>query len=297
VAGLPKAWKWQDTNDDNSLAAQAIHSIMLRSEKACIVTRSLIMQPSRSTQILQAATGERNLALIIAVGDYMHLNKLPNAVRDGETLKQTLESLSTGWEVDLFKNPTYDEALDGLSAFVRKCERVGGAVLVALIGHGAEEENKSYGHFFLRDSEWSEECDIDSLRCISTLEVCAKIRWPRSKSKFPPTILVFDCCRTDFRQAPAPPKAVHEFLNLLQIFSTTAGNPASDGMEGQNGPFMGIFHKLIQTPGLELATLLKNLTAQLQDVQLCTAYTNLATDFFFVPDKRPRELLQVRVFQ
>jgi hypothetical protein len=78
------------------------------------------------------------------------------------------------------------------------------------------------------------------------------------------------------------PAGLSEFRNLVQICSTSAGNPASDGRAGGNGPFMALFHELIQRPGLGLINLVTELTGQLEKVQLVNWRSSLTKDFFFV---------------
>jgi hypothetical protein len=293
VQELPRPWRWADTY--SSLPAIAIKGIMIMASKACIVTRCLTMATSASSQLSVRTSEGKNLALIMAVGDYLHLRKLPNAVGDGETLKATLEKLAPAWEVDLLRDPTKAQAKIGLSNFIDKCSDVKGAVMITLIGHGVEAAGQSYSHFFLRDSNLSHGCNINTEEfineCMDTSEICCRLAIARSKRSYPPTIMVFDCCRTDLKvttgcsSAPklARPAVPTEFENLYQIYSTNAGNTASDGTAGSNSPFMALFHKLIQTPGLDIVELMREVTGKLKHVQLAKISLLSSQKFYFVP--------------
>jgi hypothetical protein len=170
--------------------------------------------------------------------------------------------------------------------------------MITLIGHGVEEYGSSNTYFFLKDSKLSEGCMSDrkemNRQCISTLDICQSMELYRRISQYPPTILVFDCCRSDFKPAigyslssnasRGVPGASAEFENLCVIYSTNAGNTASDGPTGRNSPFMAQFHELIQVPGLELSALMKKLTANLAKSQLCKISSQLTEDFYFAKD-------------
>jgi hypothetical protein len=305
VRGLPSRWAWEQTDESCSLAAQAIKQIMDTSKTACSDSTCLTMAPyCFFAGPPRAKSEDKNLALIMAVGDYTHLRKLPNAVRDGETLQMALEKLSAGWEVVMSQNATKQEARRCLLSFIQKCEGVKGAVMITLIGHGAEMYGNSFSYFFLKDSKVPRGCGTDSLNLgaesISTFEICDMLKWPRSRTRYPPTIVVFDCCRTGIRHAApqSPQRDVDagqdltrrgstvsaEFENLVQIYSTNAGNTACDGSEGHNGPFMTLFHRLIEVPGLEIISLMKMVTKELKGRQLCKCTSHLTGDFYFVQE-------------
>ncbi len=276
VCGLPTNWRWQRTNTDKTLAAQAIHKIMTMAERTCIkMTSTLKMEP---TAYKQPSLGKRNLALILAVSNYSS-GMLFNTVRDGETLKNALENLHVGWEVQLVKNPTKAEAVASISAFVRKCEGVDGAVMVFFSGAGFE----LYGGSTCFVGQDTASQPVEYSECISILEICDMLKLPRSRSGFPPTIVVSDCCRFYLQPSSCKPHYLHypEFPNLVQIWSTCSGHSASDGIIGGSSPFMEVFHKLIQTPGLGLTQMMRNLTSKLRDIQPCCVSYALTEEYFF----------------
>jgi hypothetical protein len=252
------------------------------------------------------APGSKRSALILAVGDYDHEVPLPNAIRDGETLKSALEQSNSGWEVDLVRNPTRSVARTSLYKFMDKCEGLDDVVLVAFIGHGGERYGSGYSHFILKDSKLSAGCAADShevhVETITTLEVCDMLKWPRSRSKYPPTIVIFDCCRTSLdvadghrdkhAQLPSqnrssevgggwPPQS-YEFKNLSVIKSTNAGNVAFDGDKDGNGPFVKAFSKLIKEPGIQFSSFKIKLSNEVatEGGQLCGCYECMTVDFF-----------------
>ncbi len=310
VEGLPRHWRWEGTGAGGESVTEsslAIKKIMDMAGKACKLSRSVqirAIQQSVPTVPSVPEAGVRNFALIMAVGDYMHHTKLPNAVRDGEILKNVLHSLDAGWEVEFLQNPTKVQARKTLAAFDIKFGGVKGAAMVTFVGHGFEDSGSSY--FFLKDSNlrdvMADGKEIDE-ECISTLEVCDKLKWPRYRSSYPTTLVIFDCCRTHIHltkkrtrhMTRKPPTSSYEFENLVQIFSTSAGNQASDGKKGRNWPFMEEFHRLIQQPGLELSDLMKELTHNLKGIQLCKQSAHLTQNFFFVPKSASASVLGKRL--
>ncbi len=283
VHGLPVRWIWQETGMESSLAANAIQKIMRKANN----TYTPSMQP-RATRPLNAGNGSRNLALILAVADYLDPgDKLQTPVRDGETLMKTLESLNAGWEVELVINPTRDKARDSLYAFFRKCEGVKGAVMVVLSGRVSQAYGTS--HFYLRDSECSTEIKELFAECMSKIEVCDMLKWTRHRSGYPPTILVHDCWMKHLKPAPQEgrlrPDESDEFPNLTHIIFKNADNYARDSNAGRNSPFMAVFHRLIQTPGLDLHQIAMKLSAELKESGQVYVESFLAEPFFF--DQQP----------
>jgi hypothetical protein len=190
------------------------------------------------------------------------------------------------------------------------------------IGHGFEKRGRSYSYFILKDSNFSaikagNDRDIE-VECINTQEVRELLKWPRYRSSNPPTIIIFDCCRSDlhfaqgfeetqdvfesqtdsresFRILTAPsPRTMElsttDLRNLFFIYSTSAGNTASDGINGKNGPFMEIFCALIQIPGTSAHdTLLELKRLLLEQNQMCVTQDSFTEKFFF--GKKPAEAL------
>ncbi len=250
--------------------------------------------------------------------------------------------------MEFVPNPTKIRARQALYDFARECEGCEEAALVALIGHGCEGYGKSYRHFMLADSNIPEGCSTGSLEIqietITTLEICEMLKWPRYRSKYPPTIFIYDCCRTDLlSDQPDPARVNHpntkstssatnlsktdlpsdtckpdvglnipasanqqtkssvfvcandvpkspEFQNLCFILSTNAGNTASDGVQGGNGPFVEVFSKLIKQPGKNGATVhieLGNTLTEKHNQECTITFTSLSADFFYGPKPAP----------
>jgi hypothetical protein len=191
-----------------------------------------------------------------------------------------------------------------------KCEGSKDAVLVAFVGHGIQRQQENLGYLMLKDSKLSAGCTSDKKEiekeCISTVEVPEMFFQSRRRSGFPPTVMVFDCCRSDLEPAhvadfSAAAKSCErsamlvsesavrgtslspEFPNLCVINSTNARNTASDGVAGGNSSFMSIFQRLIRLPGTPAYQLTPQLIDELleSDGQLCVPSGNLPQDFFF----------------
>jgi hypothetical protein len=148
---------------------------------------------------------------------------------------------------------------------------------------------------------------------ITTMEICDMLKWPRSRTKYPPTIVIFDCCRNDPQFAPIIPasphqgatKALdsisgdclrghpnsHEFKNLCVINSTNTRNTASDGVKGGNGPFVKAFQKLITKSDIPAPNFISEITEELNIVeQTCIIHGQLSNDFYFGQKPAPAPL-------
>jgi hypothetical protein len=317
VEGLPSPWKWKETDHCSSFSAYTISKIMQRGD-GCPIVRTLRHPPRSSPSSgLTCLSGGRRLALILAISEYDNENCLPNAVRDGEALRDALEGVNAGWEVDLVKNATYQESRKSLYDFLLKCEGIKDAVLVAFVGHGIQRQQENLVYLILKDSKLPAGCTNDKneieKECISTVEISEMFFRSRSRSGFPPTVMVFDCCRSQepvhvagFSAAAKSSKhsATHlsesavrgtsfspEFPNLCVIYSTNARNPASDGAPGGNGPFMSVFQRLIRQPGIPAYHLVPRLNKELREShqQLCVPVGTWDEDFFFGQKPPPAE--------
>jgi hypothetical protein len=310
VTGLPSSWKWKEINHCSSISSYAISKIMQKGD-GCPVVRTLRHSPHFSPSSgLTSSAGGRRLALILAISEYDNADRLPNAVRDGEVLKEALESVNAGWEVDLVKNPTKQESRRSLHEFLSKCEGSKDAVLVAFVGHAIQRQQENLGYLMLKDSKLSAGCTSDKneieKECLSTVEVPEMFFQSRRRSSFPPTVMVFDCCRSDLEPAHvadfrAAAKSCERsamrisdaavrgtslspvFQNLCVIYSTNARNTASDGVEGGNSPFMSIFQRLIRQPGTPAYQIVPRLIKELLESheQLCVPVGSWDEDFFF----------------
>jgi hypothetical protein len=320
VEDLGYPWNWEKITSKNSIAEWAIKKIMERGGKCGKVRTIRPARASVSSVVPSLRSQSRRLALILSVSKYDHEEFLPNPIRDGESLKSALEEVQAGWEVTLIKNPSKDEARRKLHNFICDCEGLQDAVMVAFIGHGISGHGTN-SYFLLKDSNIPVNCTIDSheveVECINTVEVQEMFKWTRHRSNYPPTILVFDCCRTHLQTAAPkqvpPPKGAQksvagavgasdqprgvpnspEYKNLYLIYSTNSGNTAADGPTGGNGPFVSIFQRLIkQQPSISGRDVMDELyeTMYKDHEQLSLPIGHLSRDFYF--GKKPVPALQ-----
>ena len=246
--------------------------------------------------VLGPATASR-VALVIGNGAYTDTSALPNASNDGRAMAERLRGL--GFEV--FEGIDQNRGqMQSLIAHFSRALRDAEVGLFFYAGHGMQVEGEN--HLVPVNAVIKDDADLP----FQTIPVDIILR---QMERAVPTRLVFlDACRDNplarslARSLGGTSRSVSVDQGLAQMqagigtliaYATEPDAVALDG-EGSNSPFTTALLKHLDTPGLEVRTLL---TRVRQDVlnatdnkQVPWDHSSLTGEFYFLPQSLPGEL-------
>jgi uncharacterized caspase-like protein len=203
------------------------------------------------------ALAAKRVALVIGNSAYRSVATLTNPANDSDDISAAFKRL--GFSVHKIKDGTYDDMRRGLLEFNRE---VRGAEIgiVYYAGHGIEVGGENW--LIPIDAELRSDLDVDheaiSLRSVlPALESASKLG-----------LVILDACRNNpfaaKMQRTIRTRSVSRGLaeieptgNVLVAYSAKDGTTAADG-DGRNSPFTLSLLKYIETPGLEINFLFRN---------------------------------------
>lgn len=214
--------------------------------------------------LASAAAAEKRVALVMGNGAYAHADKLPNPANDATAMKAALEAL--GFEVTLAVDLPRLETLEALDRFAGALPGAE-AALFYYSGHGMQIDGTNF--LLPVDVEAKSERSvrygsIDISEIVRDMEAAADV-----------SIVVLDACRdnpfADQLAALGPrSRSTAATRGLARIkatgsgtiisYAAAAGTTASDG-EGAHSPFTEALLKHIAEPNLDVALMLRNVTA------------------------------------
>ena len=228
----------------------------------------------------------RRVALVIGNSAYEHAVPLENPKNDADALAAVLERLD--FEVvkgiDL-KRSEFEKTVRNFSRTVRGAE----VALLFYAGHGLQVNGLNY--LAPIDARLTDEADLD----FETVQLATILKQMEREAK---TNLIFlDACRdnplaknlarsmgTRSVSVGRGLARVNSGIGTLIAFATEPGNVALDG-EGANSPFTTALLSHIETPGLDIAQLMRRVR---RDVMTLTAErqvpwnnSSLTGDFYF----------------
>jgi Caspase domain len=205
----------------------------------------------------QAEAAER-VALIFGNGDYQNAPRLPNPVNDATDVASAFERL--GFSVTLVKNGTFDSMRRALLDFAQQAQSANIAVLY-FAGHGME----------IRDENWLIPIDAElrldvaaSQEAVALASIMPMVSRARKLG-----LVILDACRDNpfgkqlqlslpGRSLPSRGLAsVEPPGSVLVAFAAKHGTTADDG-GGRNSPFTTALLRNLETPGLEVGYLFRN---------------------------------------
>lgn len=220
--------------------------------------------------IATTAHAERRVALVIGNSDYVAAGPLLNPANDARDVKNALERL--GFDVTLELNLTSSNFAKTVGAFDRTRARDADLALLFYAGHGVQFEGVSYlvPVDASLQSKYAVARELYSLpELIETLEG-ARV-----------SVVMLDACRNNLLIASktrgpttrglAPIEKVEG--KKLVVYATKENEVADDGKD-RNSPFTKALLHHIETPGLEISTLLKHVRL---DVMKATGDTQKPT--------------------
>ena len=235
------------------------------------------------------ALADRRVALVVGNGDYADLPDLANPSRDATAMADTLEGL--GFEVTSGIDLTYRD----LTGLVREFGRSLAGADVALVyyaGHGVQFGGENYLLPVDAALEHPNDLDFDAVRLTAVLD--------RMERDDRVNIVLLDACRDNplhqrwsggtarglvlgegagLSQTPGP-------IGTLVFFATQPDATADDG-EGDHSPFTASLLDHIDTPGMEIADLVRevrrDVAAATDNAQIPWDQSSLTDRFFFAP--------------
>ncbi|KIC21147.1 MULTISPECIES: caspase family protein [unclassified Leisingera] len=234
------------------------------------------------------ANPEKRVALIIGNSDYAAVPKLRNPGRDAADLASALRRI--GFEVSEFENLDYRGMRLALRDFSATAEQAD-VVLVYYAGHGIEIENTNFLIPVNAELKSSRDVEFEAIRLSGVLSAV--------ESSGGLKIVLVDACRDNpFQQQMKVAGATRSIGRGLAIiepsgvlvgYSAKGGTLALDG-SGRNSPYAAALLRHIETPGLELGKLFRQVRdtvfAATQGEQEPFVYGSLpGHDIFLVPPK------------
>jgi hypothetical protein len=244
-----------------------------------------------ATVILFAGVAEaKRVALVIGNSAYKSVAPLENPGNDANDVGAAFERL--GFEVLKVKDGTFDGMRRGLLDFARKA-RGSEIAIVFFAGHGMEVGGENY--LIPVDAELKADVDVDheaiSLKTITPLvENASRLG-----------VVILDACRNNpfaaKMQRTVRTRAVSRGLaaveptgNVLIAFAAREGTTAADGV-GRNSPFSASLLRHIETPGLEITFLFRNVRDDVLDAtrraQLPFVYGSLSREAIYLKAALP----------
>jgi len=203
------------------------------------------------------ASAQAKVALLIGNGAYQNAPELPNPPNDAADVAAGL--LRLGFSVRLVTDATYDTMRLALIEFNRKTRDAEMAV-VFFAGHGMEVGGENW--LVPIDAQLKSDSDTEQ----ETISLRSIMQMVSSASKL--GLVVLDACRnnpflakmkrtTATRAVSRGLAPIEPMTNILVAYSAKDGTTAADG-EGRNSPFTTALLKHLETPGLEINFLFRN---------------------------------------
>jgi hypothetical protein len=204
-----------------------------------------------------SAATQTKVALIIGNGAYKSVPELPNPPNDGADVAAALTRI--GFSVRLATNVSYDEMRRALLEFSGKARNSEMAV-VFYAGHGMEVAGENW--LIPVDAELKTDLDTEQ----EAISLRAVMLMVSSASRL--GLVVLDACRNNpflakmkrtisVRAVSRGLSRIEPTSNVLVAYSAKDGTIASDG-DGRNSPFTTALLRHLETPGLEVSFLFRN---------------------------------------
>lgn len=240
--------------------------------------------------LVPSAQAEKRVALVVGNGAYSSVPALANPSADAEAFGAALQRL--GFEVELGIDLDLQGMRRAVQAFSRQLEGADVA-LFFYAGHGIQVYGQNY--LLPVDAALETEADLDFAAIPARLVLSQMERWPGVK------IVVLDACRDNpfssalsrTMGASRAARALSRGLapietagGTLLAYATDPGDVAADG-DGRHSPFTEALLKHVETPGLEINTMLARVRAEVftstRQRQRPWTETSLIGEFYMSP--------------
>jgi hypothetical protein len=203
------------------------------------------------------ASAQKRVALVIGNGAYQKVPTLPNPPNDASDIAASLGRL--GFTVRVLTDARFDEVRRGLIEFGREA-RGAEMALVYYAGHGMEIGGENW--LVPVDAEMRNDTDAEN-EAISLRAVTAQVANASQLG-----MVILDACRNNpfaakmkrslrTRSVAAGLARTEPTDNVLIAYAAKDGTTAEDG-DGRNSPFTTALLKNMETPGLEITFMFRN---------------------------------------
>jgi uncharacterized caspase-like protein len=235
----------------------------------------VVMLAAMVLSLQPAFAQDKRVALVIGNADYRNIFKLKNPVNDANDIGAALSRM--GFSVTVLNNTTAEQMRDALAAFGDKAKQTDYAV-VFYAGHAIQ----AHGMNWLIPIDGSADTLLDVANHAITLDQIVG----RMAGAERLAVVLLDAARNNpFPDSKTPPsrptpQAVTP-RNLLIGYATGPGQKVSDG-EGRHSPYTTALLRHIETPGLDVALLVKRVR---DDVVKATAAKQIPFFHLSGPDE------------
>lgn len=228
----------------------------------------------------------RKTALVIGNGNYASAS-LKNPVNDARDMADLLKG--KGFDTMLVINGSQKKMEESIRKFGKKIMR-GGVGLFYYAGHGMQVNGTNYLIPVGADIDAEDEVKYES---VNTNMILSKMETAGNSLN----MIFLDACRNNpfsrsFRSGNRGLAQMDVSRGALIAFSTAPGNTAADG-DGRNGLFTKHLLKKMNTPGLEISSLLKSVRKSVRiesgNKQVPWDVSSLEGDFYFTPGKKNKQ--------
>ncbi|RKE67689.1 caspase family protein [Pseudorhodoplanes sinuspersici] len=234
----------------------------------------LVMLAVTVLSLQSAFAQDKRVALVIGNADYRNIFKLKNPVNDATDIGAALSRM--GFSVTMLNNATAEQMHDALAAFGGKAKQADYAV-VFYAGHAIQ----AHGVNWLIPVDGSVDTLLDVANHSITLdEIVGQMAGAEQLA-----VVLLDAARNNpFPESKTLPRTTPQAAtpkNLLIGYATGPGQKVSDG-EGRDSPYTRALLRHIETPGLDVADLVKRVR---DDVVKATAAKQIPFFHMSGPDE------------
>lgn len=258
-----------------------------RSRRRTIVLAALIFALQVLPLVDSQARAETRIALVIGNSTYKNVEHLSNPINDAEDMAQALQR--TGFTVTKLEDADYTGFRNAVLEFKKSAQTADMAVIY-FAGHGVEIDGEN----------WLLPVDVELRSDIDAASEALGLRWVMHAVETAKTLglVILDSCRNNpFKIAMKRAKAsravevglgpVDTTDNVLVVYASRHGTVAFDG-DGRNSPFTASLLRHVETPGLEVDFLFRNVRddviAATEKMQQPVVYGSLSSDeIYLVP--------------
>ncbi len=236
---------------------------------------------------------QNRIALVIGNGAYVNVKQLPNPPNDAADISQSLQRL--GFDVTSVTDATLDGLRHALIDFGRTARDADMAVLF-FAGHGMEIMGENW--LLPIDAELKNDVDVDT-EAVSLRSAMLAVSNAKQLG-----LVILDACRNSpfFSKMHRPGKTpvierglapVEPAENVLVAYAARDGTAARDGA-GRNSPYTAALLHHLQTPGLEIEFLFRNVRDDVMsatnDEQQPFVYGSLSSEEIFLKEAAGAQL-------
>lgn len=233
---------------------------------------------------------EQRVALVIGNAAYETM-PLRNPVNDARSMSKVLRDLD--FDVTEKENLDQKAMKKEIQTFGQKLQK-GGVGLFYFAGHGMQVNGRNYLIPVGANIEHEKQVEYEA---VDVGTVLAEMDYARNRLN----IVILDACRDNpfarsFRSTVQGLASMNAPSGTLIAYATAPGSVAVDG-DGENGVYTGELIKAMQTPGLKIEDVFKQVRSAVRELtegkQTPWESSSLEGDFYFTNSEPPMEKMSV----